>query len=125
MKVNLLVFILILITSITLTKSQSNRVREDYGKECDAESECLLTTECEYYQDQQDVLKTLSKGKTRNALIKKLRSIICNIGQRAVCCPKNYKEPSFEDSNCGWPKTVPSNVRFVLTELEKLKKNIS
>ena len=69
MKVNLLVFILILITSITLTKSQSNRVKEDYGKKCDADSECLLTTECEYYQDQQDVLKTMSKGKTRNALI--------------------------------------------------------
>ena len=113
MKVNLLVFILILITSITLTKSQSNRVREDYGKECDAESECLLSTDCEYYQDQQDVLKTMSKGKTRNALIKKLRNIICNIGKRAVCCPKNYKESSFEDSNCGRPQTVPSNVRFV------------
>ena len=97
MKVNLLVFILILITSITLTKSQSNRVREDYGKECDAESECVLTTECEYYQDQQDVLKTLRNRKTRNALIQKLRKIICNIGKRAVCCPKNYKEPSFED----------------------------
>jgi len=112
MKVNLLVFILILITSITLTKSQSNRVREDYGKECDAESECLLSTECEYYQDQQDVLKSLSKGKTRNALIRKLRNTICNVGKRAVCCPK----PSLNDSNCGWPKRVPSNIVCAQTD---------
>ena len=119
MKFNLLVFILILITSITLTKSQSNRVREDSGKECDAESECLLSTECEYYQDQQDVLKSLSKGKTRNALIRKLRNTICNVGKRAVCCPK----PSLNDSNCGWPKRVPSNVRFVPTNMEKFRKN--
>jgi len=83
----------------------------DLGSECDSNSECLLSKDCQYYQDQQDILKSLSSKTARQNLILKLRKLICNKQQRGICCPKPY--PVLFSSNsqeCGKPQLSNGNV---------------
>ena len=88
----------------------------DLGSECDSNSECLLSKDCQYYQDQQDILKSLSSKTARQNLILKLRKLICNKQQRGICCPKPY--PVLFSSNsleCGKPQLSNGNVSFTLS----------
>ena len=35
-------------------------LKRDDGTECDSDSECIPSTDCQYYKDQQDLLKSLT-----------------------------------------------------------------
>ena len=63
----------------------SKSVTED--NECDSDHKCLPSADCQYYQEQQTLLKTLT-GTLRANLIQELRKLICNRKERAICCPK-------------------------------------
>ena len=87
----------------------SQSLTEDEGSECDSNSECLLSTECQYYQGQQDILKNLTSRASKTKLILKLRKLICNKNQRGICCPKYIPESELE---CGKPQLAASSVSF-------------
>jgi len=89
-------------------------LREDVGSECNSDSECLSSKDCEYYQDQLVKAKTLA-GTSRNNLIQKLRKLICNRNQRGICCPKsttseNNPRIASDSTECGKPQIQPHNV---------------
>ena len=87
----------------------SQSLTEDEGSECDSNSECLPSTECQYYQGQQDILKNLTSRASKTKLILKLRKLICNKNQRGICCPKYIPESELE---CGKPQLAASSVSF-------------
>ena len=75
---------------------------EDIGRKCDSDFECLPSKDCQWYQDQQDLLKSLTDKTSRSRLIRKLRKLICNRKERGICCPLPQE--------CGRSQTAASNV---------------
>ena len=103
MKISIL-FNLHIVFLVAVTKS----LTEDDSSKCDSGSECVPSADCQYYQEQQDLLKTLTEKTLRAKLLQKLRKLICNKKQRAICCPRSEDE---NDEKCGHPQV--SNVRIV------------
>ena len=92
-----------------------NGITEDVGHECDSDSECLPSNDCQYLQDQKAMIKELTDRDQKIKLIKKLKEGICNQKERAFCCPKEKEEPfEAEFENCGTPQVVVSNVNILL-----------
>ena len=84
---------------------------EDAGSECDSDSECILSKDCQYFKDEQNKLGKVTDETEKTNLISKLREGICNKKQKGFCCPKPKNlpfEPEFR--NCGLPQVVASNV---------------
>ena len=71
----------------SIPNSNVSRIEEDVGSECQTDSECLPSKDCPYYQEQQDLLKSLTNQTSKTNIVQQLRSLICNRQQRAVCCP--------------------------------------
>ena len=97
-------------------------VTEDVGSECESDSECLPSKDCQYYKDQQETLKSTTDKTIKTNIIKDLRGRICNKKERALCCP-NFKvisesakrisaEFESEFESCGLSQVVASNVSF-------------
>ena len=93
---------------VSVTKS----LTEDDSRECDSDSECLLSKDCQYYQEQQDLLKSLTDKTLRANLIKKLKDLICNKKERTICCPKSENK---KDEKCGYPQIDSSNVSLLIS----------
>ena len=81
---------------------------EDDISECDSGSECLPAEDCQYVQEQQNLFQTLTEKTLRAKLLQKLRKLICNKKQRAICCPRSEDD---NDEKCGYPQV--SNVSFL------------
>ena len=107
-------FYIFILFSVAVTKS----ITEDDGSECDSDSECLPSTNCQYYQEQQALLKTLTDKTLRAKLIQKLRKLICNKKERGICCPKSE---DVRDEKCGYPQIDSSNVSFLPYQDSNLK----
>ena len=82
-------------------------ITEDIGRECDSDSECLPSRECQYYQEQLVYLKTLTDRSLRSKVIKKLRELICNKKQRGICCPR-----ANNSEDCGKPQIHERTTTF-------------
>ena len=90
---------------------------EDAGRECDSDSECVPSKDCPNYQEQQDLLRTLTDRASKTKLIQKLRKLICNKRKRGICCPKS----KFQE--CGMPQVPPSNVSIKMSAQSHQPKN--
>ena len=89
--------ILIFIDSIT-------SLTEDVGRECDSDSECLPSTDCESYQEEIALWKSLSRIDLNN-LKQKYRKLVCNKKERGICCSVT--------KDCGKSQSLASNVSFI------------
>ena len=57
---------------------ESTRLTEDVGWECDSDSECLPSIDCQYFQEQQNLLKSLTDRTARINMIQDLREAFKN-----------------------------------------------
>ena len=91
---------------------ESMRLTEDVGWECDSDSECLPSIDCQYFQEQQKLLKSLTDRTARINMIQDLRKYICNKKERGFCCPIAEDEPvAYEFENCGISQTPAVGLR--------------
>ena len=101
--------------------SNTKGLTEDAGSQCDSDSECIFSKDCQYFTDEQNKLGKITDRTEKINLVNKLREGICNKKQRGFCCqkPKDVPfEPEFK--HCGLPQVVASNVSvFPLMHLWK------
>merc|ERR1712012_356674 len=91
--------------------SNTEGLTEDTGSECDSNSECILSKDCQYLTDEQKRIGKVTDETEKINLLNKLREGICNKKLRGFCCPKPKDvpfEPEFR--NCGLPQVVASNI---------------
>ena len=91
--------------------SNTEGLTEDAGSECDSDSECILSKDCQYLADEQKRIGKITDRTEKINLVNKLKEGICNKKLRGFCCPKPKDvpfEPEFR--NCGLPQVVASNV---------------
>ena len=87
--------------------------------------ECVRRNTCEYYNQ-----RLAEYRRTKNAEIKsELQALICNKGQKAVCCRQNSAPTtpapttstpttdSRHPSSCGKPQKIPESVKIILAFL--------
>ena len=103
----------------TLIQSDDARLTEDVGQECQSDFECLPSTNCQYYQEQQVLLKSLTDRTARMNMIQDLRKQICNKKERGFCCPKTENESDeLEFEDCGMSQNPAVGLyvcRYLLT----------
>ena len=106
----------ILIVTLILP-GDTEGLTEDAGSECDSDSECILSKDCQYLTDEQKRIGKITDRTEKISLLNRLKEGICNKKQKGFCCPKPKDvplEPEFR--NCGLPQVVASNVSvFPLT----------
>ena len=107
MKMRILLYVCVAI----VVPGGTTSITEDPVRECDSDYECLPSTDCQYYQEQTSLIKSLTNRTLRSKLIKKWKKLICNKNQRGICCPK-----TFDPEECGKPQLPPSNVRFCICQ---------
>ena len=91
--------------------SNTEGLTEDAGNECDSDSECIPSKDCQYLTDEQKRIGKITDRTEKINLVNKLKEGICNKKLRGFCCPKPKDvpfEPEFR--NCGLPQVVASNV---------------
>merc|ERR1711862_19737 len=108
------IFLLVTLLSV----SEGREKFEEKLKKCPENFECVRRNTCEYYNQ-----RLAEYRRTKNAEIKsELQALICNKGQKAVCCRQNSASTtsapttstpttdSRHPSSCGKPQKIPESI---------------